>query len=362
MSKRILYIMNVDWNWIKQRPQYLAEELTKYFFVDVVLPINYRKHNTVKDRERQIQLNYWFQLPFGRFSLIRKINNLLIYFYLKTIIRLQDYDVIWMTTPIYFHVVKKIILVEQKVIYDCMDDCLEFPLLRGIQEYCHNEKQLIERADHVFFSANYLKNVILKRYHICNNIKSTIINNAVVPMWASGENSKKKIDHDEKFHIAYIGTIAQWFDFELIEKSLEEFSNIQYEFYGPIEKGVSFQHPRVIFHGPVPHNELMNIMQQADALVMPFKLIPLVLSVNPVKLYEYIASMKPTICIAYDETEIFKDFVYLYHDSSEYIKYIDKLIKGTLNFKRTREEVRLFLNNNTWETRGKIIREIIKNL
>ena len=259
MTKQILYIMNVDWDWIKQRPQYLAEELTKYFFVDVVLPIKYRKHNNVKDRERQIPLNYWFQLPFGRFSMIRKINNWLIYFYLKFIIKLQDYDLIWMATPIYFSVVKKIISDKQKVIYDCMDDSVEFPSLKGVQEYCLNEKQLIERADHVFFSANYLRRVILKRYHI-NNIDSTIINNALIPKWVSVENSKKKIA-DGKIHIIYIGTIAQWFDFELIEKSLEKFSNIQYEFYGPIDKGVIFNHSRVIFHGPIPHSELMNVMQ-----------------------------------------------------------------------------------------------------
>lgn len=360
MTKQILYIMNVDWDWIKQRPQYLAEELTKYFFVDVVLPIKYRKHNNVKDRERQIPLNYWFQLPFGRFSMIRKINNWLIYFYLKFIIKLQDYDLIWMATPIYFSVVKKIISDKQKVIYDCMDDSVEFPSLKGVQEYCLNEKQLIERADHVFFSANYLRRVILKRYHI-NNIDSTIINNALIPKWVSVENSKKKIA-DGKIHIIYIGTIAQWFDFELIEKSLEKFSNIQYEFYGPIDKGVIFNHSRVIFHGPIPHSELMNVMQRADALVMPFRLIPLVLSVNPVKLYEYIASMKPTICTAYDETETFKDFVHLYHNSDEYMGYIENLINGTLKFKKTREEVRIFLNNNTWENRGKIIKKIIKEL
>ena len=27
MMKKILYVTNVDWNWIKQRPQFIAENL-----------------------------------------------------------------------------------------------------------------------------------------------------------------------------------------------------------------------------------------------------------------------------------------------------------------------------------------------
>ena len=33
--KRILYFMHVDWNWIKQRPHFLAEGLSQHFKVDV---------------------------------------------------------------------------------------------------------------------------------------------------------------------------------------------------------------------------------------------------------------------------------------------------------------------------------------
>ena len=41
--KKILYIMHVDWNWIKQRPHFIAEELTTWYDIKVVYP--HAKHH-----------------------------------------------------------------------------------------------------------------------------------------------------------------------------------------------------------------------------------------------------------------------------------------------------------------------------
>lgn len=353
--------MNIDWDWIKQRPQFLAEELDKYFDMEVVSPINYRRYNLVTDYARTVKLKHWFQLPFGRFEFIRQVNQLLMKIYFKLFIHIGSYDIIWLSTPVYYPVIKNLISPNQKVIYDCMDDNASFPGMPGISEYCRFEKALMQRADHVFFSAAFLRDTILQRYEFTKNINSTIVNNALSfePKIYEKEN---KAFNDGKFHITYIGTVASWFDFNLLNKSLEKFSNIQYELYGPVDKDINYKNSRVIFHGPISHSQVIKVMQQADALVMPFQLIPLVLSVNPVKLYEYISSMKPTICVSYKEADVFQDFVYLYHDDDEYLSFIDLLSKGNLKFKKTREDVNKFLNENTWENRGKTIQAILEKL
>ena len=45
--KKVLYVMHISWGWIKQRPQFLAEELAKYYEVDVF----YRMSNHNKEDE-----------------------------------------------------------------------------------------------------------------------------------------------------------------------------------------------------------------------------------------------------------------------------------------------------------------------
>ena len=39
--KTILYLMHIDWNWIKQRPQYIAEGLSKKYRVIVMYKHTY---------------------------------------------------------------------------------------------------------------------------------------------------------------------------------------------------------------------------------------------------------------------------------------------------------------------------------
>ena len=41
--KKMVYEMNVEWNWIKQRPHFLAEELAKYFDITVLYQYRYNR-------------------------------------------------------------------------------------------------------------------------------------------------------------------------------------------------------------------------------------------------------------------------------------------------------------------------------
>ena len=46
---------------------------------------------------------------------------------------------------------------------------------------------------------------------------------------------------------------------------------------------------KVIFHGPIEHSRLIENKELYDVLIMPFIRNELIESVDPVKLYEYIA-------------------------------------------------------------------------
>ncbi len=41
-KKRILYVMHLDWSWIKQRPQFIEEKLEHEFDMYVTCIRNYR--------------------------------------------------------------------------------------------------------------------------------------------------------------------------------------------------------------------------------------------------------------------------------------------------------------------------------
>jgi hypothetical protein len=229
-----------------------------------------------------------------------------------------------------------------------MDDVMAFPQSENLKRYLFKlEKKLLERADIVFASSKRLKEKIIERGYK-NEVH--VINNGIelreIPV--NFESDNKVENHKSLFNIVYFGTISEWFDFELLLKLLKVYDDIKFTLIGPSEVKIP-KHERIVYYKPVKHDELMMLAQDADAFIMPFKLNDLVLSIDPVKVYEYIAFMKPVFVLKYEETEKFKDFVYLYNGFEELANVIKNINNKKTN--RNKEDIKGFLQDNSWDFR-----------
>lgn len=356
-KKKIMYIMNVPWNSIKQRHHFIAENLMKFYEVDI-----YLRHEFKYENPRSKSVHLLYRLPLQRYNSILKLNRWLLK---KQISKdVNQYDIIWITTPQQYNLIAKSLRKDQVLIYDCMDDMLCFPEVEQspeLYQYIYaSEKKVIERANFIFVSAHSLIDVLRQRYNITRNF--FVINNGIENCQATYSPRHLDNNHNTKKIITYIGAIADWMDFSLLIKSLEQFQDIEYHFYGPVIKGTQIpSNKRMIYHGAVEHSQIYNIMEHSDLLIMPFVLKPLIMSVNPIKLYEYIKSDIPSLSIRYPETEKFANFVYLYRNEQEYLQVIDELCKNKLYKKGDVNEINKFLKQNTWETRAEQIKNIINN-
>lgn len=357
----MLYIIHIDWSWIKQRPHFLSYELKKHFNLILFYP---RFFKVIKSKAPSFA-NSFYKLPFQRFK------NLIIFDFLnKKFIMLQlskkikKSKYIWLTSPEIYDIIKNKISKNHKLIYDCMDDFLEFPSIKSNLKQKNkiyiNESNLISRADTIFSSSSYLKNKIKERYNLEKD-KIIVINNAISTKFNNKKDIIVPIDYPYNAcykDLLYVGTISSWFDFDLLIDSLNHFKHIRYILIGPCEIEMP-QHDRIIYLGIKKHNTLNNYMQLSDALIMPFIVNDLIKSVNPVKLYEYIHSGKPIITCSYEEIDKFKDFVYQYNDLYEFNKYLDNLMNDKL-IQKSKEECKVFLNNNKWIDRSNMIIDILK--
>lgn len=356
--------MHIPWNWAKQRPQFLAEELNRFFDLTIMCPISYRSHNLSKDvtYNKNLHVKNFITIPFkGRFFLLQKLNDFFIKLQLKIINYRNKYDVVWITHPVLFNCIKGIKF--EKIIYDCMDNALEFPKVeknRDLFNYLlKSENILYEKANLIICSSSFLKKQLISRYGIHNN-KIRVVNNGInlsdlylkqnLPVnfknYFNGSNKK----------IVYIGTISTWFDFDLLLESLKAIQNIDYLLFGPTEVNIP-HHKNIIYCGPVSHAYVASIMSMADVLIIPFKITNLIKSVDPVKAYEYIFSGKPSLVREYEETKKFKKFVYLYNSNSDYIFKLKKILNGDLSINISNEERNNFVKNSDWSYRSN---EIIK--
>jgi teichuronic acid biosynthesis glycosyltransferase TuaH len=354
MKEKILYMMHVDWDWIKQRPHFIAEKLGKTFDVSVFFSYS-RKREGLTVNPTNISRSPIIPLPMKKYKLIKLLNDAIQKVYFTYVLKKEKPSFIWITHPSLYSYLPEELLKKHKVIYDCMDDVLEFNYPENVKaDFKEAEEKLLQEADTVFVSSEYLKQKIILRG--CNKEKTVLVRNGY-----KGDIIKPTPDRQTEkntFRLAYVGTISDWVNFDLILSSLDEIKDIEYHFFGPIDCEVP-KHDRIIFRGSVKHDELYDHIKDFDSLIMPFMVNELILSVDPVKLYEYVNFNKNIITVFYEEVRRFDDFVYFYQNSEEFINNI-KNLKSENTLKYTEAQREQFLKENTWDQRVKQISNVLK--
>lgn len=357
-KKKLLYFLNIDWMWIKQRPQFLAEALGEYYDIYVVYPHKNNRSDLRKKDKFKVKTIPYYSIPSlqGRIHFINSINESFHLNQVKKVIAKINPDIIWCSHPNqaqFFDFFKG-----KPVIYDCMDDYASIEYNQSKKEkITSNEKKLVERSSVVFASSQYLKNLLVKNNPQKESVIS-VLNNGYSSGWQIENSLSIK---NKPLKLVYFGTVGRWFDFNSVLGAMEKDQDFELHLYGPCEVGITIpDNNRIIYHGIVEHSELPRVTEGYDAFIMPFELNDIVLAVDPVKLYEYISLLKDIICIQYPEVERFSKFVYYYSDEKELLDCISK-VRSARKTKYTLLEAQEFLQDNSWVKRGETARQIISN-
>lgn len=372
--KKILYLMHIPWGWIKQRPHFFAEYLSKDYDIDIVYkrPLKVKKDHLVNKNSSKLKIRGFQQLPFYKISFLSnsficKQINKLIFSISITKKNFEKYDYVWITSVSLYSIIKPLISSKTKIIWDCMDDELEFGNVKYNRHLLKKmkvaESEFIRRANIIFCSSDYLSNKIQVRADFSRNI--FIVNNAIqLPtneeQVAPNDKVIKDLSFLESFPniFMYIGTISEWFNFDIIINALNKNSDMHIVLIGPNDVPIR-QHERIIYLGTIERIWIFHYMEKAKALIMPFTVNELIKSVNPVKLYEYIFAYKPILIPFYKEVEKFGDYVYFYKSEEDFLNMVEKIISDEIKCRKSELEYKNFANNNQWENRCQQIKKYI---
>jgi hypothetical protein len=107
--------------------------------------------------------------------------------------------------------------------------------------------------------------------------------------------------------VGYLGTIAEWLDFDLVERMAAELTDATIELVGPVETSVADRaaglrrYPNVKLSPPVPGPAIGEVLSRFAVGIIPFRLTPLTRAVNPNKLYEYAALDLPIVATPFSD-------------------------------------------------------------
>lgn len=357
MRKKMMYIMNVDWHWIKQRPHFFAELFSKKYDLTVFYQRSYNRKHLQNRKSVNFKLRPLYLVPrIDRIYQLKKINILLKSTFIKYRIKKEKPEYIFFTFPDQCDSIPE--NYSGIIIYDCMDNHSAFIDEKRKKSLLEKQElKLVSRANIIIVSSEKLKEVLGEKYGSQFLEKIEVIRNGYDGKAIEDNNGKTG---NKEFTITYFGTISSWLNFEYLEKSLKEIEGLRYKLIGPVADVEIPLVNGIEYLGTIEHEQLYENVKNDDCLIMPFKINEIIESVDPVKLYEYINMNKNIVSVYYPEVTRFNPFVHFYSDYNSFVNVIRQLTIH--NSKKYDEEQRIiFLSENRWIDRVNSIIKILSN-
>ncbi|NTW05059.1 MAG: glycosyltransferase family 1 protein [Peptococcaceae bacterium] len=272
-------------------------------------------------------------LPFGNlFSWINRFNQSWSRFFVKRILKKLKFSrpVVWTYLPGSLPLAKG--LDYSLLVYDCVDEHSEFTGLINKAAVLKMENALLAASDVVFTSAQGLyqsKKDFADRVFL-------IPNAADIDLFGQAELAETEIPLEVKNLprplLGFVGVIHHWIDLDLIAWLAGERPNWTIAMIGPIGPGVSLDEFRdlgnVIFLGHRDKEALPGYLKAFDVCLNTFRINELTQSVNPLKIYEYLAAGRPVVSVDMPGVADFRQEIEIAGDYPAFLKAIEKVLQG----------------------------------
>lgn len=355
----------IDWRFRIQRPQHLATELAKrghrVFYISTSFV------NTGKPG---------FELE--RMDLTGHLYNVRVHLKGRPLvyvappggqdfIRLKDSiasllqwtasgEIISVVQHPYWHELAKI-LPNSRLVYDCMDHHGGFGNTgAGIAA---QESRLLRESDAVVTTAQVLQEIAAAQ-----NSNAVLIRNATDFDYFSKKPSTSFHDDQGRRVLGYYGAIADWLDVELLTKVAKRFPECLLLLIGSDECGARQQLMglgNVKFTGEVNYLELTHFLYGMDVCLLPFKVTPLTLATNPVKVYEYLSAGKPVVAVNLPELSQFEGLVWAAYGHDQFLSCVEDALTAIGDGAAVAAR-QAFAAVNTWDQRVEAFSNVLAPL
>ncbi len=159
--------------------------------------------------------------------------------------------------------------------------------------------------------------------------------------------------------IGYIGVVATWVDLQLIDRLAVEYPNCSIVIVGPLYNVSNVpQRSNIHWLGFKAYEELAAYAQKFDVGIIPFIQSDMTESVNPIKMWEYMAAGIPVVTTAIPEASKYQDLVFASNNHDEFVFNIDRALRSETPELRYRRMA--LAGENTWGHRARTIINLIE--
>lgn len=244
-------------------------------------------------------------------------------------------------------------------VFDAVDDWSEHPsYLKFKKRLLNNYKKIDEQSDIIFTVSKELTNLF------SHQDKVFWLPNGVDLAHYQKEYGIINRDIGEIKHpiIGYVGTIQNRFDADLLAFLAQNNPEKSFVLVGPIwhkkikEKLAGLTN--IYFLGRKSYAAVPMYLKQFDVGIIPHQIDKFTKSTDPMKIYEYLACLKPVVSTQSIDLEDLRPLVYVTGDYQQFNQYLDEALKEDSDL--LREQRLAAIQNHTWQKRAEKMLAIIE--
>lgn len=357
----------IDWHFRIQRPQHLAREMVaaghRCFYVSSELIEHPRPGFRVGDlggegRLFQVRLHgsgspsIYFSTPSRKIGaqLAAGLRDLLEWAQVTHMVLLVQH-------PFWLSIARSVPRegVRSKLVYDCMDYHDGFDTFADSLRDA--EQDLIRSADLTVVTSVWLRDFVAP-----NARQVALVRNAAEYAHFAIAPAHPFRDAKGRAVIGYYGALAEWFDVDLVRAVAKRFSDALVLLVGHdqahVERALD-DLPNVRFIGEVSYGDLPHFLHGFDVCLLPFRLLPLTLATNPVKLYEYLSAGKPVVSVDLPEARECAGLVRVAKGPDEFLVQVRQALEGRGDGEGIAAR-QAYAATQTWRERGRELERAIE--
>lgn len=257
---------------------------------------------------------------------------------------------IWLDSPLFGYLLD--IIPHEKSVLRIADDLTGFPELG--KNVIEAETRLIKRVDMVVVTAESL----LEKAKDIGAKNAIYLPNGVDFSHFADNTSLEPEDFKNIAapRVIYVGSIEKWFNEEWVAYAALNLKNVSFVIIGHYNKGTFAELERlqnVFFLGRRDYADIPAYLRHSHAGIIPFKKLSFINSVNPIKLYEYMACGLPVVSTKWKAIEDIKSPAFLAETKEEFLQMVDKAV---FDRRKSIDAYVKFASENSWAKRFEIVK------
>ncbi|MFH1187350.1 MAG: glycosyltransferase [bacterium] len=252
----------------------------------------------------------------------------------------------------------KNILGAKEVVFDAVDDWSKHNVYKKQKSLLiKNYQKIKDETDVIFTVSKELKDQLFSGISKAHWVPNGVDVEHFKKLTERVPNSMKDLKHPI---IGYEGVIQDRLDIDLIKYLAQKNPDKNFVFVGWLWRGLDEIINReftnlenVRFVGRKTYDELPDYMHLFDVAIIPHKINEFTKTMNPLKIYEYLACGKPIVSANVSGVKDFKNFIKVASNKEEFNQYINEVLKNDS------EELRLArlaeAGGHIWEKRVEVM-------